>query len=203
MMYIIAVYLNSLVIVAFLALIMHSLKFLTLLTWMMKKTIYPVRISILTATITMISAFLFNRIVIIIMKTPSISPFNDTLSLMHLNIRSIPSNLTKLVQYLSNLNVNFDIIGISETWLNETNKYIYNLNGYNHVPLVRQDRVHGGVALFISASFSYRILNEISIVNKDIECIFIEIELNGDRIHLLDYIPHSRCRCQKLLGLFS
>ena len=78
---------------------------------------------------------------------------------MHLNIRSIPSNLTKLVQYLSNLNVNFDIIGISETWLNETYKDSFNLNGYNYVPLVRQDRIHGGVSLFISASISYRILN--------------------------------------------
>ena len=74
MMYIIAVYLNALVIVAFFALIMHSLNFFTLLTWMMRKTIYPVRISILTATITVISAFLFNRIAIITMKTPSISP---------------------------------------------------------------------------------------------------------------------------------
>ena len=103
---------------------------------------------------------------------------------MHLNIKSIPSNLTKLVQYPSNLNVIFDIIGISETWRNETNKYIYNLNDYNHIPLVRPDRIHGGVSLFISASISYRILNEISIVNKDIECIFIEIELNGDKIHV-------------------
>ena len=49
---------------------------------------------------------------------------------------------------------------------------------------MRQDRIHGGVSLFISASISYWILNEISIVNKDIECIFIEIELNGDRIHV-------------------
>ena len=76
------------------------------------------------------------------------------------------------------------IIGISETWLNETNKDIYHLNGYNHVPLVRQDRIHGGVPLLISASISYRILNEISIVNRDIEYIFIEIELNGGRIHV-------------------
>ena len=85
---------------------------------------------------------------------------------------------SELLKDNSNLNVNFDIIGISETWLNETNKDIYNLNGYNQVPLVRQDRIHGGVFLLISASISYRILNEISIVNKDIKCIFIEIELN-------------------------
>ena len=78
MMYIRAVYLNTLVIVAFLALIMHRLNFFTILTWKMRKTIYPVQISILTATTTMISAFLFNRIVIIIMKTPSISPFKES-----------------------------------------------------------------------------------------------------------------------------
>ena len=59
---------------------------------------------------------------------------NDLFSLMHLNIRSIPSNLSKLAQYLSNLNVCFDIIGLLETWLIETNKYIYYMDGYNHVP---------------------------------------------------------------------
>ena len=78
MMYIIAVFLNSLVIVAFLVLIMHRLKYLILVTWMMRKTIDPVHISILTATITIISAFLFNRIAIVIMKTHSMSPFKES-----------------------------------------------------------------------------------------------------------------------------
>ena len=36
---------------------------------------------------------------------------NDLFSLMHLNKRSIPSNISKLTQYLSILNVYFDIIG--------------------------------------------------------------------------------------------
>ena len=70
------------------------------------------------------------------------------------------------------------IIGLSETWLNETNKDVYNLDGCNHIPLVRPDRIHGGVSLFISASISYRILKEISIVNKDIECLMTEIDLH-------------------------
>ena len=76
MMYIIAVFLNSLVIFAFLAQIMHRLKYLILV--MMRKNIDPVHISILTATITMISAFLFNRIAIVIMKTHSMSPFKES-----------------------------------------------------------------------------------------------------------------------------
>ena len=80
---------------------------------------------------------------------------------------------------MSNLNITFDIIGLSETWLNDSNKDVYCLDGYNHVSLVRPDRINGGVSLFISALISYRILNEISIVNKDIECLFVETELMG------------------------
>ena len=83
-----------------------------------------------------------------------------------------------------NLNVNFDIIGLSETWLTETNKDIYNLDGYNHVPLVRPDRIHGGVPLFISTAITYRVLSEISMTNRDIECLFVEIEFINIKMYV-------------------
>ena len=38
-----------------------------------------------------------------------------------------------------------------ETWLNESNKDSNRLDGYNHVSLVRPDRIHGVISLFISA----------------------------------------------------
>ena len=38
--------------------------------------------------------------------------------------------------------------------------------------------------MFISALISYRILNEISIANKDIECLFVETELNGVKSYI-------------------
>ena len=50
------------------------------------------------------------------------------------------------------------------------------MDGYIHVSLVRPYRIHGGVSLFISACIACRILNEISIVHKDIECLFVETE---------------------------
>ena len=40
------------------------------------------------------------------------------LSLMHLNIRSIPKNIEKLSNYLTLLDLQFSIIALSETWLN-------------------------------------------------------------------------------------
>ena len=52
------------------------------------------------------------------------------------------------------------------------------MDEYVHVPLVRPDRSHGGVSLFISSLISHRVLTAISIVNKDIECLFVEIGIN-------------------------
>ena len=41
-------------------------------------------------------------------------------SFLHLNIRSLPHNLVKLTDYLSCLNIKFSVIGISETWPNDS-----------------------------------------------------------------------------------
>ena len=41
-------------------------------------------------------------------------------SFLQLNIRSLPHNLVKLTDYLSCLNIKFSVIGISETWLNDS-----------------------------------------------------------------------------------
>ena len=87
---------------------------------------------------------------------------NYQFSLIHLNMRSIPANSSKLFLYMSNLNANFDIIRLSETRLTVTSEYINNLDGYHHVPLVRPDHIHSGVSLFISTAINYRIQNEIS-----------------------------------------
>ena len=38
------------------------------------------------------------------------------LSLMHLNVRSIPKNIDKLNNYLLSLDIQFSIIGLTETW---------------------------------------------------------------------------------------
>ena len=75
MIYFITVYLNCLMTVALLILIMNSQKCLTILIWMMRRTIYRVLILILTTAFTMYSVFLFKRIATITMRIPSIIPF--------------------------------------------------------------------------------------------------------------------------------
>ena len=55
---------------------------------------------------------------------------NKNISMFHLNIRSISEHFIELTSYIHSLNIDFKIIGISETWLKpfHTN---YNIPNYN------------------------------------------------------------------------
>ena len=42
---------------------------------------------------------------------------NNTLSMCHLNIRSLPEHFLEFTAYIEHLNIDFKIIALSETWL--------------------------------------------------------------------------------------
>ena len=65
-------------------------------------------------------------------------------SLFHMNTRSTRTNLSKMLAYLEVLTHKFDIIGLSETWLKESEIDLYNIHGYNHVaiPRIYADRLY-------------------------------------------------------------
>ena len=62
------------------------------------------------------------------------------LSLMHLNIRSIPKNIYMLNNYLLSLDIQFSIIGLMETWLKDETLGLYELPEYKSIPLSRPSR---------------------------------------------------------------
>lgn len=100
----------------------------------------------------------------------------NAFSLFHSNIRSIPRHLDELKVHIDNLDIEFSVIGITESWLQEHNSALYNLENYKHFSRVRHSRSGGGVSLFIKDTISCRIIEEISLVNDIIECLFIEIK---------------------------
>ena len=100
----------------------------------------------------------------------------DNLSMIHVNIRSVPANLTGLLSYMSNIEKQFAVIGLTETWLNPFNIETYGINGYNHVGLTRKNSKGGGVSLFITEDSSYSELGEINMVEDYIECLFVKIK---------------------------
>ena len=75
------------------------------------------------------------------LKNKSNEAFNqNTLSLLHLNARSLSKNFDSLQTLLCTLNFPFSIIGISETWLNKNSPPVFNIPNYD---MIRADRKAG------------------------------------------------------------
>ena len=83
--------------------------------------------------------------------------------------------MTGFMSYMSNINHTFSVIGFTETWLKTSNIETVGITRYNHIGLTRQNGKGGGASLFISDDIVYSELQEFSMVQDHIECIFIKI----------------------------
>ena len=96
-------------------------------------------------------------------------------SLLHLNIRSLPHTLVNLTDYISSLNIIFSVIGISETWLNDSSHSV-DINSFKFLHKYRQNRTGGGVGLNVSNDLEFKLREHLSLQNVDIvESLFIEV----------------------------
>ena len=99
----------------------------------------------------------------------------SSLSIFHMNIRSTPRNVDAMSDYIYCLNVDFHLIGISETWLKEDNCGLYDIPRYHCKEIHKPWRVGGGVAIYVS-DFVWLIPRvELSVSNDLVEIVFTEI----------------------------
>ena len=84
-------------------------------------------------------------------------------SIVHFNCRSLPQNFKRIKESLIEINNNFDIVALTETWLNENNKDDYVLDGYEVCHTVRKNRKGGGVAVYIKNGINYKVIEEFCI----------------------------------------
>ena len=104
---------------------------------------------------------------------------DNSFSVAHLNIRSLPANLSAFMSYVDNLDHCFSVIGLSETWLNPSNVSAYSIPGYNHVAQTRCTSRGGGISLFVAEKFVYSEITDYCMVNDYIESLFVKITNNG------------------------
>ena len=104
---------------------------------------------------------------------------NNSFSVAHLNIRSIPANFSAFLSFIDSLDHCFTVIGLSETWLNPSNVSTYGISGYNHVYQTRCTSRGGGVSLFVSEKIVYSEMSDYCMVNDYIESLFVKITNNG------------------------
>ena len=99
----------------------------------------------------------------------------DSFSLLHLNIRSLQCNASKLTDLLSNVNLKFSLIGISETWLNDSSSSV-DIDGYSFVHKSRENRSGGGVGLYVSSNLNFKFRCDLDFSLPNVaESLFIEI----------------------------
>ena len=98
------------------------------------------------------------------------------LTLLCVNIRSAPRNLEKLDMLIDQCIFKPRVIGITETWLNESNQDLYHLNNYNSVNSVRTNKKGGGVSLMVKFGITYESIPSMTLSKKHIECVFIKVE---------------------------
>ena len=99
----------------------------------------------------------------------------NSLSLMHVNVRSVQRNYDNFESYMHSLKHSFDVVALSETWLNDVTADNFNPIGYTAENAVRQNRQGGGVSILINESLTFKRRSDLSITKDSMECLFIEM----------------------------
>ena len=77
-------------------------------------------------------------------------------SIIHFNTRSMAANFNKLKACIAQLDYKFDVIAISETWMNNNENEEFQLENYNAYYISRHHRTNGGVALYINKALKHK-----------------------------------------------
>ena len=111
-------------------------------------------------------------------KLQNLNVTREALSMIHLNMRS--ASIDKIVQleaYLSTLNHDFSMIGMTETWFN--NSYKAKISNFisddPNLHTYRKDRGGGGASLFLREGLEYKPRKDLNFLEDNIESVFVEI----------------------------
>ena len=109
----------------------------------------------------------------------------DTMSLFHMNIRSLSAHHDELSLLLAGLKFKFDVIGISETKEQSDKGFLSNvhLSGYN-IPTQPTKSSVGGVALYVNSSLNYKTKEHLGVTKDDFEMVCVELLSQEEKNHL-------------------
>jgi hypothetical protein len=88
-------------------------------------------------------------------------------SLLHLNIRSVSKNFDSFKHLLNSQGKPIKVIGLTETWLNDTNNDNFNIEKYDFISSNRSNKKGGGVGIYIIKETECKIRKDLNSVNED------------------------------------
>lgn len=105
---------------------------------------------------------------------------------LHINIRSLASKFDKLKFVLDEFQekqCDLDFVLICETFLNDTNHKLFEIDGYKMVDRHRTSSIRGGVAIYINNKYDFKIRNDLSIFEENVfESIFVELNTGSKNL---------------------
>ena len=118
---------------------------------------------------------------------------NDGFSLIHFNCRSLKANAKNINSYIDSLNYRFDVIALTETWLNkDDNVNDFNIEGYDIAFTNRKNKRGGGVMLFVSKLFDFTLVNAMSVCIDDlVETVTVELDIKDGKNVLISCMYRS------------
>ena len=96
------------------------------------------------------------------------------LALFHLNIHSISYKLDRFSNFLGGVALKFSVIGISETWLDDSSHYC-DIIGFNFIHNHRVGRIGGGVGLHLADYLEFKHCADLVFSKDCAESLFVEI----------------------------
>ena len=104
----------------------------------------------------------------------SVHNIGGNFNVIHFNVRSLKNKLDDLHNFLLKTGVTWDVICISETWLQDLITKYYDLDNYSLVTTCRKVGEGGGVAIYVHEKYN---MSERKDLNVDGEACFVEITL--------------------------
>ena len=103
---------------------------------------------------------------------------NKSFSIISFNIRSMKKNFEEFRNFISELNYDFSVISLTETWCldDPRNESLLKLNNYTSIYQARSSERHGGgICMFIHNSLIFKNRSDLCFNNNDVESLSIEI----------------------------
>ena len=115
----------------------------------------------------------------------TLSTSENDFSLFHMNTRSLSLHFDDLISTLASLKINFDVIGVSETWNSfdnpiKTNVQIPCYDYFQH----QSHSQNGGVALYVKSGLTPIPRPDLSKGSTDFETVWVEVENNNVKNYL-------------------
>lgn len=125
---------------------------------------------------------------------------------MHINSRSLNRNLDKIKDYLCTFD-KFNVIAMSETWLDNDKVYGVELEGYEMFTINRIDKKGGEVAIYVHTALKCSMVKcMVTTVENIMECVTKEIEVEQSKNIIISCVYRTPGTCldtfnEKIAGM--